>query len=282
MNVTCLGTGDAVGVPAPLCDCEYCADSDRRRRPGLLVEAGDTTVLLDVSPDVTEGLHATRTTSLDAVFATHAHYDHFHGVHELNHTQYERHVWNEAEYDHPHPLGGEFTVYGNDSVLKHVHSQTPHLTERLDFEPLNPDDEVTVGPLAVEPFHVDHGGPLFHTQGYLVTGPSGDGPEPAPQSTSGSESAAETATVAYAPDVNTLDPDPLPPVDLLFVDGSLLGPELHADAAELREQVARVDADRVVPTNVSEHQSERHTAALETHANDLGYDVWEDFQTAVV
>ncbi len=175
MNVTCLGTGDAVGVPAPLCDCEYCAESDRRRRPGLLVESGDTTVLLDVPPDVTEGLHATETTSLDGVFATHAHYDHFHGVHELNHTQYERHVWNEGEYDHPHPLSDGLTVYGTDSETA-------------------------------------------------------------------------TATLAYAPDANRLDPTELPSLDLLFVDGSVLGPELHADAEELREQVARVDADRVVPT----------------------------------
>lgn len=274
MNVTCLGTGDALGVPAPLCDCEYCTESDRRRRPGLLVESGDTTVLLDVPPDVTEGLHATGTTSLDGVFATHAHYDHFHGVHELNHTQYEQHVWNEDDYDHPHPLADDLTVYGNDSVLKHVHSQTPHLTERLDFEALNLGEEEQVGPLTVEPFRVDHGGPLFHTQGYVVTGPSGDD--------GGSGPSAETAAVAYAPDANSLDPNPLPSVDLLFVEGSLLGPELHADAEELREQVARVDADRVVPTNVSEHQAELHTAALEAHASDLGYEVWEDFQTAVV
>lgn len=85
-----------------------------------------------------------------------------------------------------------------------------------------------------------------------------------------------------APDVNRLDPENLPAVDLLFVDGSVLGPELHADAEELREQVARVDAERVVPTNVSEHQSELHTAELESHASDLGYDVWEDFQTATL
>jgi hypothetical protein len=296
VNVTCLGTGDAVGVPAPLCDCEYCAESDRRRRPGLLVESGDTTVLLDVPPDVTEGLHATETTSLDGVFATHAHYDHFHGVHELNHTQYERHVWNEAEYDHPHPLSDGLTVYGNDSVVKHVHSVAPHLPDRLDFEPLNPGDRVTVGPLSVEPFPVEHGGPLFRTQGYLVRGPSGDGSDAGSDSEVGSDagsdsevgsdastdSATATATLAYAPDANRLDPTELPSLDLLFVDGSVLGPELHADAEELREQVARVDADRVVPTNVSEHQSERHTADLDAHASDLGYEVWQDFETTTV
>ncbi len=273
MHATLLGTGDAVGVPAPLCDCEYCVESERRRRPGLLVESDDTTLLFDVPPDVTDGLHATGTTSLDGVFATHAHYDHFHGVHELNHTRYERHVRNESDYDHPHPLSDGLTVYGNDSVYKHVHSVAPHLTKRLDFEPSNPDESVTVGPFSVEPFALEHGGPLFRTQGYLVRGPSGEE----------GRTNGETATLAYAPDLSRFpEPDDFPSLDLLFVEGSLLGPELHADAMELREQVDRVDADRVVPTNVSEHQSERHTEDLLAHAADLGYDVWSDFDTAVV
>jgi len=41
MDVTLLGSGDALGMPAPLCDCEYCTESDPRRRPGLLVAGED-------------------------------------------------------------------------------------------------------------------------------------------------------------------------------------------------------------------------------------------------
>lgn len=268
MRLTLLGTGDAVGVPAPLCDCEYCAASERRRRPGLLVEAGGTTLLFDAPPDVTEGLHATGTTALDAVFLTHAHYDHFAGVNELNHARYERHVLNESDYDHPHPLSEELTVYANDSVLSYVAETRSHLTRRLEFEAVVPGESATVGPVTVEPFAVEHGGPRFDTQGYVVRGPSADGGE---------------TTVGYVPDANAApDPSTLPPFDLLLFEGSVLGPELHADAAELRAGLDRLDVERVVPTNVSEHQAELHTRELRERAADLGYEMWADFDSAEV
>ncbi len=48
MRMTLFGTGDATGMPATPCDCEYCAQSAPQRRPAVLVESDDTAVVLDM------------------------------------------------------------------------------------------------------------------------------------------------------------------------------------------------------------------------------------------
>lgn len=72
MRVVLMGTGDAVGVPAPLCDCEYCAASERRRRPAVLVEVDGRRLVLDIGPDVADQLHGMEVYDVDGFFATHA------------------------------------------------------------------------------------------------------------------------------------------------------------------------------------------------------------------
>lgn len=100
MDITLLGSGEALGVPAPLCNCEYCETSSERRRPGLLVETDQATAVFDVSPDITEQLHTTGTIDVDAFFVTHHHYDHVGGLHELNHAamEFEEHMLNSDEF----------------------------------------------------------------------------------------------------------------------------------------------------------------------------------------
>lgn len=276
MRCTLLGTGDAVGVPAPLCDCEFCASSDRRRRPGLLVEADDATVLLDVPPDVTPALHEAGVAgddALDAAFVTHGHYDHAGGLSELNHTRYDRHLRNDEERGLDNPLADPFPTHVPRSVLQKYATERPGLVDRLGMEALEPGDRVAVGPLTVEAFRVEHGEPLLPTLGYVVRGPSEEG------------RGGGTVTVGYAPDLNAApDPEAVPAerFDLLFVEGSVLGAELHADADALRAGLGRLDADRRVATNVSEHMLRMHTEEVRDHGRALGYEVWADGDAAAV
>ncbi|QZY00821.1 MBL fold metallo-hydrolase [Halobaculum rubrum] len=271
MRCTLLGTGDALGVPVPLCDCEFCAASDPRRRPGLLIEAAGTTVLLDAPPDVTPALHGANVTGLDAVFLTHGHYDHASGLSELNHTRYERHLLNGDDLGHDHPVADPFEAHVPRSVLQKYATERPGLVERLGMEVVQSGDRVSVGPLSVTPFGVDHGDPLFPTLGYVVRGPRSDPGR--------GDDGSEGAVVGYAPDLNAApDPETVPGdgLDLLFAEGSVLGAELHADAAELRAGLDRLDADRRVATNVSEHMLRMHTEAVEERAREYGYEVWAD------
>jgi phosphoribosyl 1,2-cyclic phosphate phosphodiesterase len=89
LRVTILGCGSSGGVPRPALGwgaCDPTNPKNRRRRCSLLVELGDsprTRVLVDTSPDLREQLLDAEVDWLDAVFYTHEHADHTHGIDDL-------------------------------------------------------------------------------------------------------------------------------------------------------------------------------------------------------
>jgi phosphoribosyl 1,2-cyclic phosphate phosphodiesterase len=81
-----LGTGTSFGIPVIGCRCSVCRSSDprdRRFRHGLLFEDGDRSLLVDTPPELRLQLVAARTSRLDAVYLTHPHADHLHGIDDL-------------------------------------------------------------------------------------------------------------------------------------------------------------------------------------------------------
>ena len=86
MKVTILGCGTSGGVPriGPLWgDCDPNNPKNRRRRVSILVEQGDSTLLVDTSPDLREQLLDADVSRLDGVLWTHDHADHVHGIDDL-------------------------------------------------------------------------------------------------------------------------------------------------------------------------------------------------------
>jgi phosphoribosyl 1,2-cyclic phosphate phosphodiesterase len=90
MRFTILGCGSSGGVPRVALgwgDCDAGNPKNRRRRTSLLVERHNghslTRILVDTSPDMREQLLDTEVDCLDAVFFTHAHADHTHGIDDL-------------------------------------------------------------------------------------------------------------------------------------------------------------------------------------------------------
>lgn len=91
LKVTILGSGSSGGVPriggpdgrGDWGACDPSEPRNRRRRCSLLVENGDTSVLVDCSPDMREQLIDARVRTLDAVFITHDHADQSHGIDDL-------------------------------------------------------------------------------------------------------------------------------------------------------------------------------------------------------
>jgi len=86
MRLTFLGTGTSFGVPVPGCGCDVCTSDDprnRRTRHGLLLEEGGRRLLVDTPPELRLQLVAARVDRLDAVFITHSHADHVHGIDDL-------------------------------------------------------------------------------------------------------------------------------------------------------------------------------------------------------
>ena len=86
MKVTILGCGPSSGVPIigdQWGDCDPNEPRNRRRRASILIESGDTSVLVDSSPDCRAQLLDAGVKRLDAIVYTHAHADHSHGTDDL-------------------------------------------------------------------------------------------------------------------------------------------------------------------------------------------------------
>jgi phosphoribosyl 1,2-cyclic phosphate phosphodiesterase len=86
MRVTILGCGGSSGTPSVDSGwgaCDPANPRNRRSRPSILVEHGDTRILVDTSPDLREQLLRVGVRRLDAVLFTHSHADHLHGIDDL-------------------------------------------------------------------------------------------------------------------------------------------------------------------------------------------------------
>ncbi len=86
LRLTMLGSGTSTGVPVIGCDCAVCRSSDprnRRMRPGLRLEAGGLSVVVDTSPDFREQALRFEIDRVDAVLYTHPHADHVFGLDDL-------------------------------------------------------------------------------------------------------------------------------------------------------------------------------------------------------
>lgn len=86
MKLTFLGTGTSFGVPVVGCDCDTCTSTDvrdRRTRHGAVVETEQGRLLVDTPPELRLQLLSSGISSIDAVWFTHAHADHIHGIDDV-------------------------------------------------------------------------------------------------------------------------------------------------------------------------------------------------------
>jgi phosphoribosyl 1,2-cyclic phosphate phosphodiesterase len=93
MRVTVLGCGGSGGVPlinGHWGACNPANPRNRRRRVSVLVEAEDSVLLIDTSPDLRQQLLDSRVKKIDAVLYTHDHADHCHGIDELRALSYDK------------------------------------------------------------------------------------------------------------------------------------------------------------------------------------------------
>lgn len=95
IQATILGCGSSGGIPRlgnRWGDCDPTNPKNRRRRCSLLIRRigpmGATQVLIDTGPDLVPQLLDADVGELDAVFYTHAHADHIHGIDDLRQIAY--------------------------------------------------------------------------------------------------------------------------------------------------------------------------------------------------
>ena len=85
-KITFLGTGTSQGVPLIGCDCEVCLSDDardKRLRTSIMIERGDTVVVIDSGPDFRQQMLREKVKKLDGLVFTHEHKDHIAGMDDI-------------------------------------------------------------------------------------------------------------------------------------------------------------------------------------------------------
>lgn len=86
MEITLLGTGTSQGVPVIACDCAVCQSTDpydKRLRSSVMVQQGNTRLVVDAGPDFRQQLLRENVKNLTAILLTHAHKDHIGGLDDV-------------------------------------------------------------------------------------------------------------------------------------------------------------------------------------------------------
>jgi phosphoribosyl 1,2-cyclic phosphate phosphodiesterase len=156
MKLTMLGSGTSSGVPriggkdgaGDWGRCDPTDPRNRRRRVSVLVEHAGHRVLIDTGPDLREQLLGARVAHLDAVFLTHDHADHAHGIDDLRHVFY--------------AMGSRVRCYASHDTLQVITRRFDYIFEGSDHYPATCQaialtGPVTVGAMSITPFEQNHG-----------------------------------------------------------------------------------------------------------------------------
>lgn len=157
MYVTIFGSGASGGVPLIGCTCPVCTSDNpknRRSRVSVLIEQDGFRLLIDTSPDLREQCLRHDITTVDAIFYTHAHADHTHGIDDIRALNYHA--------DAPIP------VYADGITLAELRQRfgyafEPPIPEFGWFRPaliaheIAAPQTVAIGPFSIRLFEQQHG-----------------------------------------------------------------------------------------------------------------------------
>lgn len=223
MKVTILGCGTSGGVPKmPLHwgDCDPANPKNRRRRASILIEQGDTTLLVDTSPDLREQMLSANVQKLDAVFYTHDHADHTHGIDDL------RGFFQQTRKKLP--------IYGDEATLHTLKQRFSYIFQSVEGYPSiarghTIKGNTKVGSIVVQPFEQIHGNSI--SLGFRF----GD--------------------IAYSTDLNALPEsafEMLKGVKVWIVDALRHKPHpTHTHLAQTLEWIERVKPERAILTHMT-------------------------------
>jgi phosphoribosyl 1,2-cyclic phosphate phosphodiesterase len=233
VKVTILGCGTSSGVPriggvdgaGDWGTCDPANPKNRRRRVSLLVEHSGRTILIDTGPDLREQLLGARVSHLDAVFLTHDHADHAHGIDDL------RQVF--------HAMGTPVACYASPATWSVIRPRFAYVFEGTKFYPATCTATDLVGPvrvgrMLVTGFEQNHGN--IDSTGYRIE--------------------AEGRALAYSTDVKALDQRAdagLAGLDLWVVDALRRHPHpTHSHLTQTLEWIAHYMPRRALLTHMDQ------------------------------
>jgi phosphoribosyl 1,2-cyclic phosphate phosphodiesterase len=158
LNLRIMGCGNSAGVPAignRWGNCDPNEPKNRRSRPSALLRSENTAIVIDTGPDFREQLNRADVSAIDAVFYTHAHGDHLHGLDDL------RTLRNRMEREIP--------MYGSRATVEEIEERFQYMfieksggvylrvlrTHVVENEAMG--KPMTIGDITFTPFRQDHG-----------------------------------------------------------------------------------------------------------------------------
>lgn len=160
LTITVLGSGNSSGVPSIgnyWGHCDPTEIKNKRTRCSIAVQSKTTTIIVDTGPDFKEQFNRENLNRPDAVFYTHAHGDHCHGIDDLRSFYFRisqslmdvygsKETIGELEHRFPYMFHG-----GNNEFFY------PPLLRAHRFEVSDYGCVKTVGDISFIPFQIDHG-----------------------------------------------------------------------------------------------------------------------------
>ena len=153
-RITILGCGSSGGVPLIgniWGACDPANPKNRRTRVSILVEEGDTRLLVDTSPDMREQLLAAGVAGIDAVLYTHDHADHTHGINELR-------IMSLIAKQRIDVYADRATLATLTDRFEYAFVELPGSGYRPIAKPHEIDGQFAIGEIDIVPFEQDHGG----------------------------------------------------------------------------------------------------------------------------
>ncbi len=157
MRLRFLGTGTSFGIPVIGCDCAVCTSNDpknQRQRHGLALESGGNVLLVDTPPELRMQLLREGISHVDAVFISHLHADHLHGLDDLR-------IFSVrggplplfVAEEHVEELTTRFRYIFDESVQPPPGTSAPD----IDLSSFKAGDEVSIAGFALQPIAFPHG-----------------------------------------------------------------------------------------------------------------------------
>ncbi len=156
LQITLLGTGTSQGIPVIGCHCKVCTSSDQkdtRLRSSAHIQAGDSSLIIDIGPDFRAQMLTHQIDDVHAVLLTHEHNDHVSGLDDIRPINFLR------KRDIPF-YSGDRTLGELERRFYYAFDPTYHYPgrPRVHSIAINSGSAFRVGQVAIEPILIDHGG----------------------------------------------------------------------------------------------------------------------------